>query len=108
MLHTMWPFNEADIYFNGVQLSAAENIFLDQPQSTETEIRGMFLRNAFDITELVNNATERRTPWRFWSTRQIQRGHPAITAETPETLTSEKCFACRIKDIETKCGCMRR
>jgi len=54
MLHTMWPFNEADIYFNGVQLSAAENIFLDQPQSTETELRGMFLRNAFDITELVN------------------------------------------------------
>ena len=44
----------ADIYLNGVQLNATENIFLDQPQSTGTELRGMFLRNAFDITELVN------------------------------------------------------
>jgi len=44
----------ADIYLNGVQLNGAENIFLDQPQSTGTGLRGMFLRNAFDITELVN------------------------------------------------------
>ena len=44
----------ADIYLNGVQLNGAENIFLDQPQSTGTELRGMFLRNAFDITKLVN------------------------------------------------------
>ncbi len=44
----------ADVYLNGVQLSGAENIFLDDPQLGETELRGMFLRNAFDITELVN------------------------------------------------------
>jgi hypothetical protein len=103
----MWPFNEADIYFNGVQLSAAENIFLDQPQSTETELRGMFLRNAFDITELVNKRDGASNSLAILVNPPNPGGHPAITAETPETLTSEKCFACRIKDIETKCGCMR-
>src|SRR6478672_7213628 len=36
------------------------------------------------------SATERRTLWRFSSTRQIQLGHPAITEEIPKTLTSEK------------------
>lgn len=44
----------ADIYLNGVQLKSADNIFLDEPRPRETELRGMFLRNAFDVTELVN------------------------------------------------------
>lgn len=44
----------ADVYLNGVRLNGADNIFLDEPQLSGTELRGMFLRNAFDVTELVN------------------------------------------------------
>src|ERR1051325_7695299 len=44
----------ADVYLNGVQLNAADNIYLDDRQSSGTELRGMFLRNAFDVTALVN------------------------------------------------------
>jgi hypothetical protein len=68
----------------------------------------MFLRNAFDITELVNKRDGASNSLAILVNPPNPGGHPAITAETPETLTSEKCFACRIKDIETKCGCMRR
>lgn len=44
----------AHVYFNGLQLKGADNIFLDESQSSGPELEGMFLRNAFDITELVN------------------------------------------------------
>ena len=43
----------AQVYVNGVQVKGLDNIFLDDPQSSGTELRGMFLRNAFDITALV-------------------------------------------------------
>jgi len=43
----------AEVYFNGVQLKGSDNIFLDDSQLSGTELRGMFLRNAFDITKLV-------------------------------------------------------
>jgi mannosylglycoprotein endo-beta-mannosidase len=43
----------AQVYVNGVQLKGTDNIFLDDPQASGTELRGMFLRNAFDITALV-------------------------------------------------------
>jgi mannosylglycoprotein endo-beta-mannosidase len=43
----------AQVYVNGVQLKGSDNIFLDNLQSSGTELRGMFLRNAFDITALV-------------------------------------------------------
>lgn len=43
-----------EVYLNGVQLSGADNIYLDSPQSSGTALKGMFLRNAFDVTALVN------------------------------------------------------
>ena len=43
----------AEVYLNGSQISGAGNLFLDGSQLSGTDLRGMFLRNAFDITGLV-------------------------------------------------------
>jgi hypothetical protein len=72
MLHTMWPFNEADIYFNGCSSVPRKIFFLTNLNRLKQSFEECSCETLLISLNWLISVTERRTPWRFWSTRQIQ------------------------------------